>query len=79
YFELAELALFKVVSDEPEMQYDLGEVVEEGVLPELVPVVEAEEAAAMEEEPVEESADEAPAFGIFTNFPLPMYKFLPRG
>lgn len=44
YFDLAELALFKVTTDGPEMQYDLGEVVEEGEMPALVPVEEAEPA-----------------------------------
>lgn len=86
YFDLAELALFKVTTDAPAMEYDLGEVVEEGEIPALVPVTEAEEAeaeeaAAIAEEPVEEEAlfSEIPTFGLFSKFPMPMYKFLPRG
>ncbi len=83
YFDLAELALYKVTTDAPEMEYDLGEVVEEGEIPALVPVTEAEaeEAAAIAEEPVEEEAlfSEIPTFGLFSKFPMPMYKFLPRG
>ncbi len=43
YFDLAELALFKVTTDAPEMRYDIGDAVEEGEMPALVPV-EAEEA-----------------------------------
>ncbi len=84
YFDIAELALFKVTTDAPEMEYDLGDVVEEGEIPAIVPVAEeaeAEEAAAIEEEIVEEEAvfTEVPSFGLFTKFPMPMYKFLPRG
>lgn len=51
YFDVAELALFKVTTDAPEMRYDLGEYVEEGEMPALVPVEEAAEA--------EEAAEEA--------------------
>ena len=43
YFELAELALFKPTTDAPEMKYDLGEVVEAGEMPALIPVEEAAE------------------------------------
>ena len=89
YFELSELALFKAPTDAPEMEYDLGDVVEAGEMPALVPV-EAEEAAepaeaAAVEEVEEETAgvqivlEEVPTFGLFTKFPMPMYKFLPRG
>ncbi len=83
YFDLAELALFKVTTDAPEMEYDLGDVVEEGEIPALVPAEEEEpaEAAAITEEAVEEEAlfTEVPAFGLFSKFPMPVYKFLPRG
>lgn len=89
YFEIAELALFKVTTDEPEMQYDLGEVVEEGEIPALIPVEEPaeteEETAAIEEEVVEEPAEEetfmeeVPTFGLFTSAPMPVFHFLPRG
>jgi len=48
YFDIAELALFKVTTDAPEMQYDLGDFVEEGEIPALVPVEEAEEESAFE-------------------------------
>jgi len=41
YFELAELALYKETTDAPEMKYDLGDVVEAGEMPALVPVEEA--------------------------------------
>ena len=60
YFDLAELALYKATTDEPEMQYDLGEVVEEGEIPALIP---AEEAIAEEitEEEVIEAAKKAGA------------------
>lgn len=40
YFDLAELALYKVTTDEPEMQYDIGDSVEEGEIPALIPVEE---------------------------------------
>lgn len=86
YFDIAELALFKTETDEPEMEYALGDVVEEGEIPELVPVVaeaeEAEEAetAVVEEEPAEEVLfTEIPSFGLFSTSPMPVYKFLPRG
>jgi len=88
YFDIAELALFKVTTDAPEMQYALSEVVEEGEIPALVPVAEEEaepeEAAAIEETVEEEPEEkplfsEIPTFGLFTGSPLPVYKFLPRG
>lgn len=81
YFELAELALFKVTTDGPEMKYDISDAVEEGEIPAVVPVEEVEETAAIEEESAEEetAAEEVPTFGLFTKFPMPMYKFLPRG
>ena len=76
YFDLAELVLFKETTDAPEMQYDLGEVVEAGEIPALIPVEEA-----IAEEIVEEEAffAEIPTFGLFSSFPMPGYKFLPRG
>lgn len=76
YFELAELALFKETTDAPEMKYDLGDVVEAGEIPALVPVEEAAEEPAEEEKPL---FSEIPTFGLFTSSPLPVYKFLPRG
>ena len=80
YFELAELALFKVTTDEPEMQYDLGEVVEEGEIPALIPVEEAIAEEIPEEEPAEEALfTEVPSFGLFSKYPMPAFKFLPRG
>jgi hypothetical protein len=80
YFDLAELALYKVATDEPEMQYDLGEVVEEGEIPALIPVEEAIAEEIPEEEPAEEALfTEVPSFGLFTKFPMPAFKFLPRG
>ncbi len=54
YFELSELALFKETTDAPEMKYDLGDVVEPGEMPALVPV---EEAAS---EPIADEALEEP-------------------
>ncbi|MBR5313250.1 MAG: hypothetical protein IKU40_10260 [Clostridia bacterium] len=84
YFDLAELALYKVTTDEPEMQYDLGEVVEEGEMPALIPVEEAIAEEITEEETAEEPAEEAlftevPSFGLFSKYPMPVFKFLPRG
>lgn len=83
YFEIAELALFKVTTDAPEMMYDIPDgVVEEGETPAVVPVVEEAAEEVVEEEAVEETAEEAedvPTFGLFTTAPLPSYKFLPRG
>ncbi len=84
YFDLAELSLFEVANDDPEMMYDIEDgVVEEGETPDLVPAVEAEEATeepVIEEEVVEEApVKDVPTFGLFTKFPMPMYKFLPRG
>jgi len=75
YFDLAELALFKETTDAPEMKYDLGDVVEAGEIPALVPVEEAVEETA-EEEPL---FSEIPTFGLFSSSPMPVYKFLPRG
>ena len=75
YFDLAELALFKETTDAPEMKYDLGDVVEAGEIPALVPVEEAIEETA-EEEPL---FSEIPTFGLFSSSPMPVYKFLPRG
>ncbi len=71
-FEIAELALFKLTTDEPEMEYAYAEVVEAGETLPLVPVETAEE---------EEVAVDAefPAFGLFRTLPLAAYKFLPRG
>lgn len=43
YFELSELAIFKETTDAPEMMYDLGDVVEAGEIPALIPVKEAAE------------------------------------
>lgn len=43
YFELSELALYKETTDAPEMKYDLGDVVEAGEMPALVPVEEVVE------------------------------------
>lgn len=76
YFELAELALFKETTDAPEMKYDLGDVVEAGEIPALVPVEEVEEPVEEEEKPL---FSKIPTFGLFTSSPLPAYKFLPRG
>lgn len=58
YFELAELALYKETTDAPEMKYDLGDVVEAGEMPALVPVEEAAEAT------VEETSAEAAETGL---------------
>lgn len=85
YFEIAELALFEVTTDEPEMMYDITDgVVEEGETPALVPVVTEAVEEVAEEEPAEEAEEETvmeeiPTFGLFTTAPLPAYKFLPRG
>lgn len=86
YFELAELALYKPTTDAPEMMYDIGSVVEEGEIPALIPVEEEPTGAIAEQaveavEEVAEVADDttAPTFGLFTSYPLPMFKFLPRG
>ncbi len=74
YFELAELALFELANNDPDMMYDItGDIVELGELPAIVPVPEAEEPA------VEEPAEAVPTFGLFSKFPMPVYKFLPRG
>lgn len=75
YFEIAELALYKVTTDEPEMIYDLGDSIEAGETPALIPI---EEAAIADVDEVEESED-VPTFGLFSSFPMPKYKFLPRG
>lgn len=74
YFEIAELALYKVTTDEPAMMYDLGDSIEVGETPALIPI----EDAAIADIEVEEEAD-VPTFGLFSAFPMPMYKFLPRG
>ena len=72
YFELAELALFKETTDAPEMMYDLGDVVEAGEMPALVPVEDVIEEPVEEEKPL---FSEIPTFGLSS----PFYKFLPRG
>lgn len=83
YFELAELVLFEITNDDPEMMYDIqGDVVDLDNPPALIPVPEVEEAEEeeIEELALEESVDKAiPTFGLLTKFPMPMYKFLPRG
>ncbi len=43
YFDLSELAIFKETTDAPEMMYDLGDVVEAGEIPALIPVEETVE------------------------------------
>lgn len=79
YFEISELSLFEVTNDDPEMMYDIGDVVEEGEIPAVVPV-EKDEAEAIEEVVEEETVvEDIPTFGLFTSAPLPAYKFLPRG
>lgn len=73
YFEIAELALYKVTTDEPAMMYDLGDSIEVGETPALIPIDEA----VAEADVADETAD-VPTFGLFSSFPMPMYKFLPR-
>ncbi len=86
YFELAELVLFELTNDDPEMMYDIqGDVVELDNPPALIPVPveeaeEADAASAIEEEIAEDKVmEDIPTFGLFSKFPMPVYKFLPRG
>ena len=80
FFDISELALFKP-ADAPDMVYDLGDVVEEGEIPALIPAAEAAAEEAIAEEIVEEEPlfSEIPTFGLFSAHPLPHYNFLPRG